>query len=111
MYEPYEGDGKAFTQKGTKMLTIAFLAGRVANRQAGRPDAPLMAFVGYLADLGVNRAAALMYDISPDLCRRFLDEDYDSEKDYKQDKYLTNSWDSATARIYPLLIELILRCF
>jgi type IV secretory pathway TraG/TraD family ATPase VirD4 len=42
MYEPNEGEGKAFTQKGTKMLTIVFLAGREANRPAGRPDAPLM---------------------------------------------------------------------
>jgi type IV secretion system protein VirD4 len=111
LYEAHEGDGKAFTQKGTKMLTIAFLAGREGNRQAGKPDAPLMPFVGHMADLGLNRAAALIYAISPDLCRRFLDEDYHPDKDYKQDKYLSNSWDSATARLFPLLIERILRCF
>jgi hypothetical protein len=60
MYEPHEGDGKSFTQRGTKMLTIVFLAGREANRQMGKPDAPLMPFVGHMADLGVNQAAALI---------------------------------------------------
>jgi type IV secretion system protein VirD4 len=111
MYEPHEADGKAFTQRGTKMLTIIFLAGREYNRMMGREDAPLLPFVGHMADLGLKRATALIYEISPDLCRRFLDEDYDPDKDYKQDKYLSNSWDSATARLYPLLTERILRCF
>ena len=35
-----EGDGKSFTQKGTKMLLIVFLAGREANRQAGKEGRP-----------------------------------------------------------------------
>jgi|RhiMetdeSRZDD1v2_1073273.scaffolds.fasta_scaffold47316_3 type IV secretion system protein VirD4 len=111
MFEPHEGDGKAFTQKGTKMLTIAFLAGREANRQAGRTDAPLVPFVGHMADLGLNRAAKLIDAISPDLCRRFLDEDYNLDKDYTENKYLANSWESVTARLFPLLTDRILRCF
>ena len=110
MYEPNEGDGKAFTQRGTKMLTIVFLAGREANRQAEQEDAALMPFVGYMADLGLNRAAKTIPDISPDLCRRFLDEEYDPEKDYTQNKFLANSWESVTARLYPLLTEKMLRC-
>jgi type IV secretory pathway TraG/TraD family ATPase VirD4 len=93
------------------MLTTVFQAGREYNRKMGKKDAPLLPFVGHMADLGLNRAAALLYEISPDLARRFLDEDYNPEKDYKQDKYLANSWDSATARLYPLLTERILRCF
>src|SRR5215216_95308 len=28
LYEPHEGDGKGFTQKGRKMLLVVFLAGR-----------------------------------------------------------------------------------
>jgi type IV secretion system protein VirD4 len=111
MYEPNEGDGKAFTQKGTKMLTIVFLSGQEANRNAGQEDAALLPFVGQMADLGLNRAAALIFDISPDLARRFLDEDYNPEKDYTENKYLANSWESVTARLYPLLTERILRCF
>ena len=111
MDEPNEGDGKAFTQKGTKMLTIVFLAGREANRQAGKDDAPLLPFVGQMADFGLNRAASTIYAISPDLARRFLDEDYNPDKDYTENRYLANSWESVTARLYPLLTERILRCF
>jgi type IV secretion system protein VirD4 len=111
LYEPNEGEGKGFTQRGTKMLTVVLQAGREDNRKRGKKDAPLLPFVGYMADLGLNRAAKLLYEISPDLARRFLDEDYNPDKDYKQDKYLANSWDGATARLYPLLTERILRCF
>jgi type IV secretion system protein VirD4 len=111
MYEPNEGDGKAFTQKGTKMLTIVFLCGQEANRKMGKEDAPLLPFVGHMADLGLNRAAALIYEISPDLARRFLDGDYNPDKDYTENRYLANSWESLTARLYPLLTERILRCF
>ena len=111
LYEPHEGDGKSFTQKGTKMLLIVFLAGREANRQAGKKDGPIMPFVGSIADLGLNRAARLLYEISPDLARRFLDEDYNPEKDYTEKKYLRDAWESVTARLYPLLMQRILRCF
>jgi type IV secretion system protein VirD4 len=111
LYEPHEGDGKSFTQKGTKMLVVVFLAGREANRQVGKKDGPIMPFVGHIADLGLNRAARLIYDISPDLARRFLDEDYDPEKDYTEKKYLRDAWEGVTARLYPLLMERILRCF
>src|SRR5215211_4157773 len=62
LYEPHEGDGKGFTQKGTKMLMVVFLTGREANRQAGKRDAALFPFVGFMADLGLNRAARLIYD-------------------------------------------------
>ena len=111
MHEPNEGAGKSFTQRGTKMLTIVFLAGQEANRQRGEPDAPLMPFVGHIADLGVNQAAANIYAISPDLCYRFLNEDYNPEKDYTESRFLANSWESVVARLYPLLTERIQRCF
>ena len=70
-----------------------------------------MPFVGHIADLGLNRAARLIYDISPDLARRFLDEDYDPDKDYTEKRYLRDAWEGVTARLYPLLMERILRCF
>jgi len=111
LYEPNEGDGKGFTQKGRRMLLVVFLAGRVVNHQAGKEDAPLLPFVGHMADLGLNRAAKTIYDISPDLCRRFLDDDYNPDKDYTENRYLMNSWELVTARIFPLLTERILRCF
>jgi type IV secretion system protein VirD4 len=109
LYEPREGEGRAFAEKGMKMLTLVFLAGREANRTAGRGEAPLLPFVGHMADLGLNRAAKTIYAISPDLARRFLDEDYKPHKDYTENKYLANSWESVTARLYPLLTEEVLR--
>jgi type IV secretion system protein VirD4 len=111
MYEPDEGDGKGFAQKGARMLLVVFLAGREANRQAGKKDAPLFPFVGFMADLGLNRAAKAISDISPALARRFLDDDYNPDKDYTENRYLMNSWELVTARLFPLLTERILRCF
>ena len=64
-----------------------------------------------MADLGLNRTARLIYDISPTLCRRFLDDDYNPDKDYTENRYLMNSWELVTARIFPLLTERMLRCF
>jgi type IV secretion system protein VirD4 len=110
MYEPHEGDGKAFTQRGTKMLTLVWLACLEFNRCTGE-DYRLLPFVGDMADLGINRAAKVMHDISPDLARRFLDEDYNPNKDYTESKYLANSWESVTARLYPIFTERIRRCF
>jgi type IV secretion system protein VirD4 len=103
LFDPREGEGRSFAEKGMKMLTVVFLAGCEANRQAGKKEAALLPFVGCMADLGLNRAAKVMHDISPDLARRFLDEDYNPHKDYTENKYLANSWESVTARLYPLL--------
>jgi type IV secretion system protein VirD4 len=111
LHEPKEGEGKGFAQKGARMLMVVFLAGRVVNRKKGKKDGPLFPFVGQMADLGLNRAAKVIYDISPRLARRFLDDDYDPDKDYTENRYLMNSWELVTARIFPLLTEQILRCF
>jgi type IV secretion system protein VirD4 len=110
MYEPNEGDGKAFTQRATKMLNLLWLACLELNRLTGE-HYRLLPFVGHMADLGINSAAAIINDISPNLARRFLDGEYDPEHDYNENKYLTSSWESLTARLYPLLTERILRCF
>jgi type IV secretion system protein VirD4 len=109
LFDPKEGEGRSFIEKGTKMLLIVFLSGREANQKMGKDRAALLPFVGSMADLGLNRAARLINDISPDLCRRFLDEDYNPDKDYTENKYLANSWESVTARLYPLLTEEVRR--
>ena len=57
LYEPHEGDGKAFTQRGNKMLTLLWLAALELNHLAGKEQCRLLPFVGKLADLGLNRAA------------------------------------------------------
>jgi type IV secretion system protein VirD4 len=112
LYEPNEGDGKAFTQRATKMLTLLWLAGLELNRLAGEESHyRLLPFVGKMADLGINSAASIIHSISPTLARRLLDGEYNPETDYDERKYLANSWESLTARLYPLLTQRILRCF
>jgi type IV secretion system protein VirD4 len=103
LYDPREGEGRGFVEKGMQMLTIVSLAGREVNRRMGQEDAPLLPFIGSIADLGLNRAVKVINDISPDLARRFLDEDYNPDKDYTENRFLVNSWQSVTARLYPIL--------
>jgi type IV secretion system protein VirD4 len=111
LYEPHEGDGKAFTQRGNKMLTLLWLAALELNRLAGEEQYRLLPFVGKMADLGLNRAAPIIHAISPNLARRLLDGDYHPDKDYAENRFLSSSWESLTARLYPLLTEKIVRCF
>ena len=56
LYEPNEGDGKAFTQRATKMLTLLWLACLELNRITGK-DYRLLPFVGKMADLPATRDA------------------------------------------------------
>ena len=111
LFERNEGEGKVFTQRATKMLTLLFLACREVNRQAGKEVYRLLPFVREMADLGLNSAAGRLNAISPDIARRFLDGEYNAEKDYAENKFLASSWESLTARLYPLLTEKIARCF
>ena len=110
LYEPNEGDGKAFTQRATKMLTLLWLACLELNRITEK-DYRLLPFVGKMADLGLNSAASFIHDISPTIARRLLDGEYDPEEDYDDKRFLSSSWESLTARLYPLLTERIVRCF
>jgi type IV secretion system protein VirD4 len=110
LYEPGEGEGKAFTQRATKILTLLFLAGRERNRQTG-VDLPLLPFVGQLTDLGLYSAAAVLNAISPAIATRLLDGDYSPERAYEENKFLTSSWESLTARLFPLLTEKTRSCF
>ena len=110
LYEPSEGDGKAFTQRATKMLTLLWLACVELNRITGE-DYRLLPFVGKMADLGLNSAASFINDISPTIARRLLDGAYHPEEDYDDKRFLSSSWESLTARLYSLLTERIVRCF
>ena len=92
------------------MLTLLWLACLELNRLTGE-HYRLLPFVGYMADLGLNSAAAIVNDISSNLARRLLDGEYNPEHDYNENKFLASSWESLTARLYPLLTERILRCF
>ena len=110
LHEPSEGDGKAFTQRGIKLLTLLWSAALELNRLTGERYR-LLPFTRTIADLGLNRAAPAIHTISPIIATRLLEGDYDPERDYDENKYLSSSWESLTARLYPLLTEKIVRCF
>jgi type IV secretion system protein VirD4 len=103
LFDPREGEGRGFVEKGMQMLTIVSLAGREVHRRTGQEDGPLLPFIGSIADVGLNRAVKALNDISPALALRFLDEDYNPDKDYTENRFLVNSWQSVTARLYPIL--------
>ncbi|MGH9876514.1 MAG: type IV secretory system conjugative DNA transfer family protein, partial [Nitrososphaerales archaeon] len=110
LYEPNEIEGKAFTERAIKMLTLMWLAARKQNKHSYE-QTRLLPFTRNLADLGLNRAVPIIHAISPLLATRMFDGEYIPEHDYNENKYLSSSWESLTARLYPLLTEKIVRCF
>jgi type IV secretion system protein VirD4 len=111
LYEPHEGDGKHFTERGTKILTLLWLAALKLNQRTREGEYRLLPFTRHMADLGLNSAAPIIHAISPTIARRLLDGVYNPETDYDERKFLSSSWESFTARLYPLLTEKIVRCF
>jgi type IV secretion system protein VirD4 len=111
LYEPQEGDGRAFTERATKMLTQLFRAAREENRRIGTERYRLLPYVGKLVNLPLKWVAARLQAISPQLAMKFLDTEFAPQKNLEENKYLTSAWDSLTARLYPLLADEILPCF
>ncbi len=97
-----DGNGIAFTEQATEMLTLLF---QVATR-AGFP--PFL-FVSQIVRLGLNRAAKQIHEMAPDLARQLLDGDYQPDKNYTDNKYLANSWELLKSRMYPLLTEAVVK--
>jgi type IV secretion system protein VirD4 len=110
LYEAGERD-PIFIQRGMKMLTQLFLAGREENRQEGFEKYRLLPYAGQLMNLPINQVAAHLQAVSPELAIKFLSAAYDPEKDYDEKKFLTSSWETATNRLYPILSDELLRCF
>jgi type IV secretory pathway TraG/TraD family ATPase VirD4 len=110
LYEAGERD-PIFIERGMKMVTQLFLAGREENRQAGFEKYHLLPYAGQLMNLPINQVAAHLQAVSPDLATKFLSAVYDPEKDYDEKKFLTSSWETATSRLYPILSDELLRCF
>jgi type IV secretion system protein VirD4 len=110
LFEPKEGDSKSFTERGTKLLTLVWCAALEFNRLT-QAKHRLLPFLRHMADLGLNSAAPVIHAISPLLARRLLDGEYNPDIDYEERKFLANSWESLTARLYPLLTEKLVRCF
>ncbi|MDQ3830009.1 MAG: type IV secretory system conjugative DNA transfer family protein [Candidatus Tectomicrobia bacterium] len=100
-----------FIERGIKMLTQLFLAGREENRQAGYDKYRLLPYALQLMNVPLNQIAAHLQAISPALATKFLSGTYNPEKDYDEKKFLTSSWESADARLYPIRSDELLRCF
>jgi type IV secretion system protein VirD4 len=110
LYQAGERD-PIFIERAIRMVTQLFLAGREENRQAGNERYRLLPYAGQLMALPINQVAAHLRSVNPMLATKFLSALYDSEKDYDEKRFLTSSWETATARLYPILSEDILRCF
>jgi type IV secretion system protein VirD4 len=110
LYEAGEKD-PIFIQRGIKMLTQLFRAGREENRQAGFEKYRLLPYAGQLMDLPINQVAAHLHALSPQLATKFLSGMFDPKKDYDEKRFLTSAWETATSRLYPILSDELLRCF
>src|SRR5262249_41859356 len=111
LFEPHDGDGAIFTQRAAKMLTQILLAGRKENREAGREQYRLLPYVRAIVDLGLKGAAARLQAISPELALRFLDGEFEEDRDYTENKFLTSAWETLTSRLFALLTENVIRSF
>ena len=109
LYEPKEKD-PAFTQRAIKMLTQIFLAARVENRLAGFEKYHLLPYVRPLLRLELQDVARRIHAVSPELAIPFLDAKI-GNKAVDENKFLANSWEGLTARLYPLLTDHVIRCF
>jgi hypothetical protein len=76
----------AFTEYAIKMLKLLFLLAR-------RIEYSPFPFVRLMSQLGLTSVAKEMNAISSEIATLFLDEDYNSAKDYKEEKFLANSWE------------------
>jgi type IV secretion system protein VirD4 len=110
LYQAGERD-PIFIERAIRMVTQLFLAGREENRQAGHERYRLLPYGGQLMHLPINQVAAHLQAVSPGLATKFLSALYDPEKDYDEKRFLTSCWETATARLYPILSDDILRCF
>jgi type IV secretion system protein VirD4 len=100
LYQPDEGEGAIFTERGIGMLTPICLAARVE----GVPPLP---YVRYMIHLGLQQAAARLNALDPDLATHFLDVPF--EEVNFQDRFLLSSWSTLTTRLRPLLTETVIR--
>jgi type IV secretion system protein VirD4 len=110
LYEAGERD-PIFIQRGIKMVTQLFLAGREENRLAGYEKYRLLPYAGQLMNLPINQVAAHLHALKPQLATKFLSGMFDPKKDYDEKRFLTSSWETATSRLYPILSDELLRCF
>jgi type IV secretion system protein VirD4 len=110
LYDPKEAEGRSFTEEGILLEVLKWQACLTLNRNR-RTRYRLLPFSRVMSKLGINPAASVMNAIAPALAREMLDGVYEPERDYRENKYFANSWQSSRARMYPLLTEQVVRCF
>jgi type IV secretion system protein VirD4 len=110
LFDPKEADGRSFTEWGILLEVLKWQACLELNRKMGT-NHRLLPFTRAIGKLGINPAAAALSAISPALAREMLDGEYEQERDYRENKFFANSWQSSRARMFPLLTENVARCF
>lgn len=100
LFQPNEGEGRIFTDRAILMLTQMLLAARLENFNP-------FPYVRHLIRLGLKDTAARLNTVSPDLATQFLGEKL-ILADLK-DRFLLSSWGTLTARMRPLLTEILIR--
>src|SRR4029450_8069170 len=100
----------SFTEWGILLEVLKWQACLTLNRKMGR-SVRLLPFTRHPPHLGINSAAAAINAISPAIAQEMLDGEYNSERDYRENRYFANSWQSSRARMFPLLTEKVVRCF
>jgi type IV secretion system protein VirD4 len=110
LYDPREGEGRSFTEWGILLEVLKWQACLELNRKTGSRYR-FLPFSRALSKLGINPAAAAINAISPALAQELLDGEYDSEFDYRDNKYFANSWQGSRARMFPLQTEHVVRSF
>jgi type IV secretion system protein VirD4 len=102
LYQADEGEGRIFTQRATVMLAQLFAAAKLEGVAA-------LPYVRHIIRLGLSACAGRLHAVSPELATRFLDVEY---KDTNfTDRFLLSAWGTLTARMQPLLTEMVVRCF
>ncbi len=110
LFDPKEGEGRSFTEWGIKLEVLKWQACLALNRKMGTRYR-LLPFTRSLSRLGINPAAKAVHTISPTIAQEMLDGEYEEERDYRENRFFANSWQSSGARMYPLLTEQVVRCF
>src|SRR6266550_1751353 len=102
LYQAEEGEGRIFTQRASVMLSQLFAAAKLEGA------APLP-YARHVIRLGLQACAARLNAVSPELATQFLDVRYQDAN--FSDRFLLSSWGTLTARMRPLLTEMVVRCF
>ncbi len=100
LFKADEGEGVIFTERATVMLTQMLLAAK----QEGMAALP---YVRFLIRSGLQATAQRLNHLDPQLATQFLDTSF-AEADL-QDKFLLSSWGTLTAKMRPILTEIVVR--